>query len=140
VIENLDRMYNPFRPVAARMGNHLLRRAEAAAGKSTAVDAVENIYVAPSVVHEEVRVIGGTTDEGYRQFGVQWRAGWTERLAKENAETNQALIARLKAGNVTVGELVYLAKVGAGMFAMGAIGVVAGRRKLVGWRNDPVAH
>eukprot|EP01122_Echinamoeba_exundans_P002059 TRINITY_DN12026_c0_g1_i1.p1 TRINITY_DN12026_c0_g1~~TRINITY_DN12026_c0_g1_i1.p1 ORF type:complete len:135 (+),score=44.13 TRINITY_DN12026_c0_g1_i1:96-500(+) len=133
-------MYNPFRPVATRMGNQLLRRAEAAAGKKVNADAVETVYVAPSVVHEEVRVLGGTTDEGYRQLGIQWRAGWTERLAKENAETNQALIARLKSGNITVGEVVDLAKIGAAMFAAGAIGVVAGRRKLFGWRNDPAAH
>lgn len=135
-------MYNPFRPVAARMGNQLLRRAEAAAaGKKAPVsDGVETVYVASGVAHEEVRIVGGVNDEGYRQFGVQWRPGWTERLAKEDAETQSALIARFKSGNVTVGEVLDLAALGVGMFCTGAVGVILGRRKLFGWKNDPQAH
>jgi hypothetical protein len=92
-----------------------------------------------SVLEDNIWFVNSTTNES-RIVGFRWTPGLWARAKVESAETNKALIQRIKTFDVTPRDLFNLSGVGLSMWAAFLVGSMIGKWKIFGYRLQEPHH
>lgn len=112
---------------------------QAAVANPTATSSAPAAIVDTCILDENIWFVNSKTAES-RVVGFRWTPGLLARAKVESAETNQAIITKIKTLDITPRDLFSLTGVGLQMWAAFVVGGFIGKWKIFGYRGVEPHH